>query len=278
MSGYRLWILLFVLVLLIHLLRYSEPFMPVKLINLDRCPGRNIFMTTQLQLCGVPFERFNAFDGKSYKFSDEENRKLFGIMIKESYYLERHSKSERDQIFAQMKSKEPNYQKRINVMACALSHISAIMSCRNTSDPYMCILEDDGILNIQLRQRMNETVQRLDAYDPDWHIVWLSGKEIKTHQQVIFWNSGSNSIYRMDPPEYNGQGGGAYILSRKGIQHYLGVYDERGCSDGFDWFLLRQMDIKHGYGVYPCFVDIHMNFIPSTIGNKPAYIGDKPNL
>lgn len=267
-----------VTIFLLHILRYVEPFMPVYLLNLERCPGRYAYMAGQMMLYGIPFSRFDAYDGKSYEFTEEERRKLFGIMIKESFYIERHSKDERDQIFAKMKVSEPNYQKRINVMACALSHISAIMECRNTNDKYMCVLEDDGLLCPQLRQRMNETVQKLDAYDPDWHIVWLSGKELKTHKQIIFWNSGSHSIYRMDPPEYNGQGGGAYILSRKGINHYLNVYDEKGCSDGFDWFLLRQMDIHHGYGVYPCFVEIHNSIFPSSIGNKPAYLGDTPNL
>lgn len=283
------WILVFILVVLLYiviqLIRYAETltsyiepffsyrdsFMPVRLINLERYPDRKEFMSSQLEKCGIPFQVFKAYDGKSYEFTDEEKRKLFGIMLNDSYYVDRHSPSERDKIFADRKKTDPNYQKLINVMACALSHISAIMTCRNTSDRYMCILEDDGVLNLELRQLMNDTIDKLNMYDPDWHIVWLSGREIKTHEQVIFWNSKVNSIYRMDPPEYNGQGGGAYILSRKGIDHYLGVYDERGCSDGFDWFLLRKMDIKHGYGVYPAFVDIHTNALPSTIGNSPAY-------
>lgn len=239
--------------------------MPVSIINLDRSQDRLRSMALQCYLYGIPFHRHSAIDGNTYEYTENEKDLLFGLALRRQENIKiqefRHTKEERERLYTSW-NKENSFKKTRRVMACCLSHIQVWQTYKNTEDPYIMVLEDDGKFTVQLRQHVNTCIRNLNEFDPEWHIVWLSGKTPHDRQQVIHWNS--YTVYRMDPPEYIGQGGGAYILSRKGLQHFFKVL-EKGCWHPLDIFLLKTLNVQHSYGVHPPLVDIHTNTSVSTI-------------
>lgn len=240
--------------------------MPVNIINLKRSPDRLQRMTIQCYAYGVPFIQHPAVDGNIYTFSDEDKKLLFGLAVQRQEKIRvqkfKHTSEEQIELYKSWETQE-SYKKTKRIMACSLSHIQVWKKYQYTSDPYIMVLEDDGILDSHIRQHVNTCVRNLNSFDPDWHIVWISGKDPKDREQVLYWNY--YNVYRMNPPEYVGQGAGGYILSRKGLKHFLDVLEKDGCADAADYFLIRQLDKQHSYGVHPPLVDIHHNTSPSTI-------------
>jgi hypothetical protein len=125
------------------------------------------------------------------------------------------------------------------------------------------ILEDDSKLKRSIRNDVAACVEHLDTFDPEWQVVWLSGKDPENRERVLTWDS--YTLYRMDPPKYNGQGAGAYVLSRNGIEHFLKLVDTKGCNQVADFLLFENLDVRHAYGVHEPMVDIHASRMPSTI-------------
>ena len=247
MKSYRLWTLIVVVIVIILCIRSSYPFIPTTLINLDRSPDRHIYMTLQCQLQGIPFKRHSAVDGAKYQFTDEEKQMFFGIISGQPGLTIKYRKEECAALF---KKREPEkiFKKTKNIMACALSHIQVWRAHRNTTVPFL-VLEDDTVVSFQFRQNTNECLSILNIIDPDWDIVWVSGGDPGSRERVAFWTT--HELYRMDPPEYIGQGAVGYIISPKGVKHFLGVLDKIGCPYASDAFLLEYLDKSHAYGVHP---------------------------
>ena len=250
MKSYRLWIAIILCVITIQLVRASQPFIPTTIINLDRSPDRMLVMSIQCFLYGIPYKRWAAIDGATYKFTEEEKSMLFGIASDEPGLKTKYSKTEIDSLFAKRES-EPGFKKTKKIMACALSHIQVWKSYKHTNEPVL-IMEDDTILDPHLRQDIKDCLDMLESVDPDWHIIWISGGKPGDRERVGFWNS--HDIYRMDPPEYIGQGTVGYILSPKGIEFFLNKLNLHGCSYASDTFLFEHLDVKHAYGTTPALI------------------------
>ena len=267
MESYRLWVVLIIVIILILLLRIRHPFIPTILVNLDRNPGRLFFMSSQLDLHGIPFTRYTAVDGQSYKFTDEEKQLLYGIFHSpdangEPGSIVKPSKEEALRLFNK-EDGSPKFKRTKGVMACALSHLQIWRQSRNSLSPVF-IMEDDSILHPQLRQHIMAGLDTLNAFDPEWDIIWVSGKHPGDREIVTGW--GPYNIYRMDPPEYIGQGCIGYILSPKGVTRFLNKLDVYGCSYPSDQFLIHHLDPKHSYGVNPPLVDNYSLFKSSITG------------
>jgi GR25 family glycosyltransferase involved in LPS biosynthesis len=245
-------------------------------INLDRSPDRLQIMNLQSQIMGVEVKRFKAIDGAKYKFTDSDLELLYGLAYaknqltlteeeRSKFFKQRveSSKKDREEIAREIELyKDTKYKNVKAEMACCLSHINLCKAYEPYNQPII-ILEDDGILCNQFRQRVNETIEHLNRVDPYWDIIWLSGKTPGERQRITKWNG--YSIYKMDPPEYIGQGAGAYILSERGKRHFLKTINTSGCSYPIDHFLFKQLRDKHSYGVHPPLVDIHHNYFKTTI-------------
>jgi GR25 family glycosyltransferase involved in LPS biosynthesis len=218
-------------------------------INLDRSYMRKYSITAQMILHGMQFNRFSAINGSSYNFNKGEQKLLSGIL------------NESDEILSGGKNKtsEEIEKTRRGVMACALSHIT--LWKQNIGLGPILILEDDVILYLNFKKYLNIALQEIWQYDPDWHILWISGEDPGSREVVSRFYG--RSIYRMDPPEYIGQGAMGYILSNKGIQHFTQQLEERGCFCGIDIFLLKALDIRHSYGTYKPLV--FADFFNSTL-------------
>jgi GR25 family glycosyltransferase involved in LPS biosynthesis len=266
MKSCGLLLVVILIILVLHLSRYTDTFMPTTIINLDRTPERMRNMTLQCYVYGIPFQRLPAVDGNSHVFTQEEKDMFFGLasdrQTQVKKHMFKHTKEEQAALYNAWE-KDETYKKTKRIMACALSHIRAWKKYEHTDDKYILVLEDDGKLHCHFRQHINETVRRLDSLDPDWHIVWLSGENPGNRKRVAQWNL--HEIYRMDPPGYVGQGTGGYILSRKGIKYFLDYLNKEGCSYASDYFLINSLIPKHAYGIHPPIFDIHNSSSPSTI-------------
>lgn len=215
----------------------------------------------------LPFVRHPAVDGNEHVFTDQEIDLIFELAYKCHMKMELQHRTiyTLDQKVAQFNTwnQDPAFKKTKRLVSCSLSHIQVWNRYRNTKDPYSMILEDDGKLKRSIRNDVAACVEHLDAFDPDWHIVWLSGKDPENRERILTWDS--YTIYRMDPPKYIGQGAGAYVLSRKGIDHFLKAVDKDGCKYVADFLLFNTLDVRHAYGVHEPIVDIHSSTMRSTI-------------
>jgi GR25 family glycosyltransferase involved in LPS biosynthesis len=222
-------ILFFVIVLLIVCLfqnEYTSPFITTVMINLDRSYMRRISTSTQLYLNRVNFERHSAVDGLNYIFTEDE------ILL--------FSELKRDN------EKKLKPQKLKNVMSCALSHIQVWKQYSNQGP--ILIMEDDICIYPKYKYNISSALSTIQTIDPEWDIIWVSGGDPGNREVVAEFNS--HTIYRMNPPEYIGQGTVAYMISEKGVRHFLRVLKEKGCFAGIDIFLLKTLDVKHAYGIH----------------------------
>ena len=243
---YKLWAIIISVIIIILYLRSLDTFIPTTLINLDRSPDRLMMMSLQCDLHGIPFKRHPAVDGGKHQFTDEETDMLFGIASGQPGLIEKYSKEDRDALFKKRET-EPIFKKTKNIMACALSHIQVWKANSNSREPVL-VIEDDTIINPQFKQNVKECLGVLSRFDPDWHIIWLSGGNPGDREIVAHWSL--YDIYRMDPPEYIGQGTVGYIMSPKGLAHFLQIIDKEGCSYASDAFLFAHLDTAHAYGVH----------------------------
>jgi GR25 family glycosyltransferase involved in LPS biosynthesis len=219
-------------------------------------------MSAQCDLHGIPFERFSAIDGAKHNFTDEEKQMFFGIISKQPGCITKYPIDEVNRLYNKRKL-DPEFKKTKNIMACVLSHINVWRKFKNTKEPVF-ILEDDSIFDFQIRQNITECLNNINVVDPDWHIIWMSGGEPGDREVVASW--GLYDIFRMDPPEYIGQGAVGYILSPKGILHFLNQLDSYGCPYASDWFLIKYLDVNHAYGVHQPIVKNYSLFKSSITG------------
>jgi GR25 family glycosyltransferase involved in LPS biosynthesis len=189
-----------------------------------------------MYLHGITFNRFSAVNGSKHIFSDKEIKLLNGIVIEDPNVISRDKNNSPERI----------EQIRKNVMACALSHISIWKN--NIGNGPVLTLEDDVIFYNNFKKHVNKALDEINNYDPDWHILWISSGDPGNREIVKRFNG--RYIYKMDPPDYNGQGAMGYILSNKGIEYFTEYLDKNGCCCGIDIFLLKALDIRHAYGIY----------------------------
>jgi len=218
-------------------------------------------MSVQCDLHGIPFKRHRAVDGATHTFTDEEKQMFFGIINKEPGLTTKYTKEEANRVF-NSRLEDPTFKKTKNIMACALSHIQVWKEFKDSTEPVF-ILEDDSVLDSQLRQNITMCIDSLNTVDPEWDIVWLSGNDSGNREVVASW--GLYDVFRMDPPNMK-QGTVGYILSPKGLKHFLKVLDTYGCSYASDFFLIENLDVKHAYGVNPPLLKNYSIFKSSITG------------
>jgi GR25 family glycosyltransferase involved in LPS biosynthesis len=229
MNVYNILILIIILSLIIlHQVSYNSPFLETRVINLDRSYDRLLSTSLQLFINGVQFKRHSAVDGKKYEYSDYELKMFSGIL----------------------NDPKINEKKRRNVMACALSHIQVWNS--NINNGPILIFEDDIIIYPGIKNNVNRTISIMNQLDPAWHLIWVSGNDPGNKEVVASF--GSHNIYRMNPPEYIGQGTVGYILSELGINYFLNKINNNGCPGAIDYIMIKNLDINHSYGIHKSLV------------------------
>ena len=224
----RIILFFVILIMIICLLQkeYNNKFITTVMINLDRSYMRRMSTSAQLYLNGVKFKRHSAVDGLNYRFTEQE--------------LLMFSELKRDN------EKKLKPQKLKNVMSCALSHIQ-VWKQYSKEGPIL-IMEDDIFIYPKYKYNISSALSTIQTIDPEWDIIWVSGGDPGNREVVAEFNN--HTIYRMNPPEYIGQGTVAYMISEKGVRHFLRILKEKGCFAGIDYFLLNTLDINHAYGIH----------------------------
>ena len=217
-------IIILVLLIILHQVNYNNQFLEIRVINLDRSYDRLLSTSLQLFINCVKFERHSAVDGKKYEYSDSELKMFSGVLNDQKL--------------------EGNKQR--NVMACALSHIQVWN--KNINNGPVLVLEDDIIIYPKFKDNVNIGISIMNILDPNWHIIWLSGGDPGNREVIAKF--GNHNIYRMNPPEYIGQGTVGYVLSDLGLNHFLNKINLNGCPGGIDMVMLDNLDINHSYGIH----------------------------
>ena len=229
MKVYNILIIIIILsIVILHQISYNSPFPETRVINLDRSYDRLLATSLQLFINCVKFKRHSAVDGKKYEYSDSELKMFSGIL----------------------NDPKINEKKKRNVMACALSHIQVWNN--NVNNGPLLIFEDDIIIYPGIKGNVNTTISIVNNLDPDWHLIWVSGEDPGNKEIVATF--GSHNIYRMNPPEYIGQGTVGYILSERGLKYFLNKINTNGCPGAIDYVMIKNLDINHSYGMYKSLV------------------------
>ena len=198
MISIRILVIIGVVCIVLMSLRKSYRFMPVNIINLNRSKDRLSYMSRQCYEYCLPFVRHPAVDGNTHEFTDEEIDLIFELAHNKYKKMKMHHRSmftvEEKVAQFDIWNKDPEFKKTKRLASCSLSHIQVWNMYRTTKDPYIMILEDDSKLKRSIRNDVAACVQHLDSFDPDWHIVWLSGKDPENRERILTWDS--YTIYR----------------------------------------------------------------------------------
>jgi glycosyl transferase, family 25 len=156
------------------------------LINLDRATERYAFIERQLRNLGITFTRISAIDGNALtlpipEVSEWSHKLLHGRYI---------SPSE---------------------VGCYLSHIKAIDLFLATNLDYCLILEDDAVLDKDLKAIINAAI----AYHDDWDILRLSTVNTGRHFIVRkIKNRGLGVCFTRE------KGAAGYVLNRRAARRF----------------------------------------------------------
>ena len=168
------------------------------IINLDRNPDRMAFVAARFEELGLPFQRFQAVDGKAIP---DEEFKAFAAARPRVKEVGKWTKGK---------------------MGCDLSHIALWKIAANSDDPYTAIFEDDVIISDFMPTLFNDTswipedcdIVRLES--TAFMTCLLSNKDVKDVK--------GRKLHKILPNKYKNAfplGAGAYIIKKEAAQKIL---------------------------------------------------------
>lgn len=193
-------------------------------INLDRAPGRRLFMERQLAAAGVEAERISAVDRSAPGFTPRG-----GLTV------------QRDDVLIEM-----NWDGRPYVTgeeACLQSHLVALKRFLSTDRRFAVILEDDAELAPEFRTVVEAAIAKSDL----WDAVKLEGNRRRGGRPALAV-APLIGTYRLVASLNPAAGTAAYLFSRAGAERVLSATE--GAFEPYDNFLaalgrhrLRLLDV-----------------------------------
>lgn len=193
-------------------------------INLDRAPGRRLFMERQLAAAGVEAERISAVDRSAPGFTPRG-----GLTV------------QRDDVLIEM-----NWDGRPYVTgeeACLQSHLAALKRFLATDRRFAVIMEDDAELAPEFRTVVEAAIAKSDL----WDALKLEGNRRKGSRPALAV-APLTGPYRLVASLNPAAGTAAYLFSRAGAERILAVTE--GVFEPYDNFLaalgrhkLRLLDV-----------------------------------
>ena len=156
-------------------------------INLDRSDVRRAHMEEQLTALGFPFERFAALDGSTLETGPAE--------IDPDHFAKCHGRLVRP-----------------GEIGCYLSHIRALERFLQSEADYGLIFEDDAEISPDLREILDEVVQRDKLQDWDFLKLQTRRNTFQTLCQPI------KDDYSLGICYSRSTGATAYMVTRQGAQ------------------------------------------------------------
>ena len=166
-------------------------------INLDRVPGRRLFMERQLAAAGIAAERISAVDRNAPGFTPRGGLKI-----------------QREDVLIEM-----NWDGRTYVTgeeACAQSHIVALGRFLESGMPHALIMEDDAELGPDFRAVVEAALTHASL----WDAVKLEGNRAKGGRPALAI-AGLTKPYRLVASMSPAAGTAAMLFSRAGAERLL---------------------------------------------------------
>ena len=135
----------------------------IYLINLNRRPDRYEHFIKQCDELNINFskiKRFNAIDGKIYKFTDDVNELFINIDYKNEHYVK-------------------------NIMGNQLSHYYILKDMIKNNYKYIIIFQDDIVLRKDFIQQLNSLLNNI-PYNAE--IVNIAFHKFASYSQFIPWD------------------------------------------------------------------------------------------
>jgi GR25 family glycosyltransferase involved in LPS biosynthesis len=179
--------------------------MRIVVANLDNRPER---MTAFNATCPIAFSRFSAIHGKR---------------LKKTIQLQ--------QIF-----ENNDYNMRVGLVGCAMTHIKLCVDLVNSNLNMLLIFEDDVTFVDNFTEKLLHTL--LLIKDTDWDIVYLGHHLYPYHRDTDPYNKSKFPVVeRWDAAtSLNKSIGGTfgYLISRKGAEKLLTFINRTGMTNGID--------------------------------------------
>ena len=181
-------------------------------INLKERNEKNKHMNNMLKSLNLEFERFEGIR----PVLNKENKVINLTNIEENLTnlenINNLSKKEEiaikiDKLVPRIKrylSKEKQVPRGLGIIGCYLSHLTVLKKYKNINSKYLCVLEDDVILDKKSIKKANDIIDILNNKNRDWDII-RSVWDFRTLDKSKLL---CNKIYKFDSPNHQGSTAG----------------------------------------------------------------------
>jgi GR25 family glycosyltransferase involved in LPS biosynthesis len=195
-------------------------------INLDRRPDRwEIFLKNSYNLSFLNFNRYSAVDGKNIESTDQLQRIFDGN----------------------------DYNMRVGMVGCAMSHIKLYIEMLESDADVYCILEDDLKFVPNFGKKLLHVYEQIK--NTDWDILYLGHHLFESNITDDIYNKNNLPIaekwnsFKSLSMSMGGTGG--YIISRTGALKLLNFINRTGMTNGIDTVQQKSADELNIYYTNP---------------------------
>ena len=156
-----------------------------------------------------------------------------------------------------------DYNMRMGMVGCAMSHIQLYIDLVNSDMDVFCILEDDIEFTPDFRDKFVRMCQQLS--NVDWDLAYL-GHHAYNMSELIKNKKNTPSVYKTTAKtslKVSMGGTGGYLITKKGAQKLLEFINRYGMTNGIDTVQQKSADTLNVYYCVP-----HLIFSECFRGNN----------
>ena len=221
--------------------------MEVYVINLKDAVERKISITRQLEKLDIPYELFEAINGRSLSDDELAEKVDMGEVRKHPDWLTK------------------------GALGCALSHIAVYKKIVESNSEWNLILEDDVVVSDELKNILSHIEKNGQVYKNNLNLLYSLSKygPIKLSSEIVH----TIGLYNVHKVLNKTPGGaGAYIIHRRVAASFLSMKEKiKVAPDAWSYFLEKRV-----FSEINCFYPFvaRPGFFESTIGyvNEHSFI------
>lgn len=146
-----------------------------------------------------------------------------------------------------------DYNMRVGMVGCALSHIKLWIELLYSDYNEFFILEDDAEFVENFTNKYNEMYDI--SKSKDWDIIYIGHHKKHIDSFESFVQKPNIEKWNANTSLCNSLGGTfAYLINKKGAKKLLEFINSRGLTNGIDTVQQKSADILNVYYCYPCLV------------------------
>jgi GR25 family glycosyltransferase involved in LPS biosynthesis len=165
----------------------------------------------------IEYTRFSAIDGKKLKPNEQLQRIFEGN----------------------------NFNMRVGLVGCAMSHIKLLIDLLKSDKEIFCILEDDATFGPNFEEQMKHLIKKLEKLEKGWDLVYLGNHIYPEFKHPIYNESKMPSLQIMNREvSLTRSMGGmyAYLITKDGIKKFLNFLNINGVINGIDTLQQKAMN------------------------------------